>query len=301
MCFSFGKVRIYSTPPTALPQYIKTSYNRAMRKPSTSRLSKKNRYLQIAFNGTLEDARAIIAQLPASDRILIEAGTPLIKRYGMEAVRVLSAWYAQRLLLAGGAISSTSQKNTSSFGVVGLIAQAVIENNRRKNEQHSEVFLPFSPYVVADMKTMDRGRDEVLMAKEAGASGVIALGSAPIETLNAFVAACEEFQMDAMIDMMNVEYPLTVLSALKKKPRVVILHRGVDEERDNRSKMLPLYDIRRVKGAHDMMVSIAGGDTPREVQSAIFNDADIVVIWKSVYENNKDTMELVNNFFKEIK
>lgn len=271
-----------------------------MRTQSTSRLSKKKRYLQLAFNSTLDDARMIISQLPASDRILIEAGTPLIKRYGMDAVRSLNAWYAERLFLAGGTEQS-AKKNANAFGAIGLIATAVIEANRKKNMNMTQVLSQFSPYVVADMKTMDRGRDEVLMAKQAGASAVIALGSAPLETLNAFIGACEELEVDAMIDMMNVEYPLTVLSALKKKPSVIILHRGVDEERDNRSKMLPLYDIRRVKGARDVMISIAGGDTPREVQSAIFNDADIVVIWKSVYENTSETMELVNNFFKEIQ
>ena len=101
-----------------------------------------------------------------------------------------------------------------------------------------------------------------------------------------------------MIDMMNVEFPLAVLRALKKVPRVVVLHRGVDEERDNKEKMLPLHEIRRLKGNYDIMISIAGGDTLREVQSAVFNDADIVVIWKSVYTSSEDTRNLVEGFLK---
>ncbi len=234
-------------------------YYKFMRIPDPSRLSKKNHYLQVAFNSTLEDARGIISILPPSDRIIIEAGTPLIKRYGMDAIRSLRLSWQMRL--------------ASSF----------------------------IPYVVADMKTMDRGRTEVEMAANAGASGIIALGSAPIETLNAFIAACEEFNVDAMIDMMNVEFPVGVLRALKKQPKVVVLHRGVDEERDNREKMLPLHEIRRVKGAYDTLIAVAGGDTAREVQSAAFNDANIVVIWKSVYEQNAQTLDLVNTFLKQIK
>ena len=104
-----------------------------------------------------------------------------------------------------------------------------------------------------------------------------------------------------MVDMMNVEYPLSVLRALKVRPEVVILHRGVDEERFNREKQIPLYEIRRIKGAYDILISIAGGDTLREVQRSIFNDADIVVIWKSVYQSAKDTAALVAGFLKEVK
>jgi bifunctional enzyme Fae/Hps len=44
-------------------------------------------YLQISFdNPSLENAKKIIAQLPGSDRIIIEAGTPLIKRYGTRVI-----------------------------------------------------------------------------------------------------------------------------------------------------------------------------------------------------------------------
>jgi bifunctional enzyme Fae/Hps len=44
-------------------------------------------YLQIALdNPDLEGAKKIINQLPKSDRIIIEAGTPLIKRYGTKVI-----------------------------------------------------------------------------------------------------------------------------------------------------------------------------------------------------------------------
>src|SRR3989344_759283 len=105
-----------------------------------------------------------------------------------------------------------------------------------------------------------------------------------------------------MIDMMNVEYPLSVLRALKKVPPVVIIHRGVDEEKFNQEKQIPLHEIRRIKGNYNnIMISIAGGDTLREVQRSIFNDADIVVVWKSVYQNTSETISLVEGFLKEVK
>ncbi len=267
-----------------------------MRSKDTSRLSKKNHYLQVAFNSTLEDARGIISILPPSERIIIEAGTPLIKQYGMDAIRSLRLWWQMRLLTGGTGNIAQAPSIQTFTDVAAMFAQSMNKQTPLNNALSS-----VSPYIVADMKTMDRGRAEVEMAAEAGASGIIALGSAPIETLNASIAACEEFGVDAMIDMMNVEFPVGVLRALKKQPRVVVLHRGVDEERDNREKMLPLHEIRRVKGAYDTLIAVAGGDTAREIQSAAFNDANIVVIWKSVFEQNAQTLDIVNTFLKQIK
>ena len=63
-------------------------------------LNRKTRYLQIALNSTLENAAGIISSLPASPRIIIEAGTPLIKRYGMDAVRKLNYWWSQKAVSA---------------------------------------------------------------------------------------------------------------------------------------------------------------------------------------------------------
>lgn len=282
-----------------------------MRNTYQPRLKRRQRYLQVALNSTLDDARHIISQLPVSDRIIIEAGTPLIKRYGMDGIRRIRSWYEQRLSGTTSGASFSNPSWSSYFAgndtdaamkmltdlFVGKKTSAVKSAAPSTSPAHGDIV----PYVVADMKTMDRGQTEVEMVAQAGASAAVALGSAPVETLNSFVAACEANGIDAMIDMMNVEYPLHVLRQMRQVPPVVILHRGVDEERDNREKQIPLHEIRRIKGSFDIMISIAGGDTQREVQRAVFNDADIVVIWKSVYTNTKETLELVAGFLKDIK
>lgn len=220
-------------------------------------LSSKKRYLQIAFNSNLNDAYYIISRLPVSDRIILEAGTPLIKQYGMSAVSSIKS-YAQR------------------FG------------NR-------------NPYVVADMKTMDRAETEVTMAVNAGASAVIGLGQAPLETVNSFVAVCKESGADSMIDMMNVEYPITVLRKLRKPPDVVVLHRGVDEQTFNPDKPIPYIQINKVLSTYNVLIAIAGGDNSREVQRAVFNGANIVVVWREFYKASNDTGRLAEEFLKEIK
>ncbi|PWB38767.1 MAG: hypothetical protein C3F02_01600 [Parcubacteria group bacterium] len=266
------------------------------------KLDPRRSYLQVALNSTLEDARLIINQLPLSDRIIVEVGTPLIKRYGEAGIRQIRDWYALHL---SGITTTTgsSAVPTSFFEVLSIImssaktkskAASATTNGAKKKDI-------LSPYIVADLKTMDRGQTEVEMAARGGANAAVALGTAPVETLNEFIAACEANGLDAMIDMMNVDYPLGVLRTLKKIPPVVIIHRGVDEEKFNHEKQIPLHEIRRIKGNYNIMISIAGGDTLREVQSSVFNDADIVVVWKSVFQKTEETIDLINGFLKAIK
>lgn len=215
-------------------------------------LNKRTKYLQVALNGSLSDAANILRVLPQSERILIEAGTPYIKRYGLEGIRFI--------------------KRTR----------------------------PFS-YVVADMKTMDRGETEVRLAKEAGASAIIALGSAPVETINVFIESCKNLGMDSMVDMMNIAHPIKVLRQYKKMPTVIILHRGVDEEAYNRDIPIPYLQINKIRASYDVLISIAGGDTIREVQRAVFNDANIVVVWKEFYQATGNTAQVAEEFLRVIK
>ena len=223
-------------------------------------LDRKKRYLQVALNSTLDEAYEIISQLPASERILIEAGTPLIKQYGSAAIIQLRQWWQERL-------SGTD----------------------------------ILPYVVADLKTIDRGATEVMIVQNTGASAAIAMGQAPIETLNIFIETCTKYGLDSMVDMMNVERPIKVLRNLKKLPTVVILHRGVDEETYNKSIPIPYIQINKIRASYNVMISMAGGDTIREVQRAIFNDADIVVVWKNFYTYSDQTAALAQEFLKVIK
>ena len=161
------------------------------------------------MNGTLEDAREVINQLPISDRIIIEAGTPFIKKYGENGIRQIRQWYEQHLL--GQSLMSNIPAPTS-FG--SLFLQTILNTKTISPpiKNNTEVF----PYIVADLKTMDRGETEVEIAIMGGASAAIALGTAPTETLNSFIEKCEENGLDSMIDMMNVEFPLSVLRSLKK-------------------------------------------------------------------------------------
>jgi len=230
-----------------------------------SKLNPKKRYLQIALNSTLEEAYRIIPQLPISDRILIEAGTPFIKRYGEDGIKQIKSLYGSHVL---GQVSQASQlSNIPSNGLAFRLLKAALKNYSFPDKT-AENSLPFSvyPYVVADLKMMDRGETEVEIAARAGADAAVALGHSPIESLNAFIQKCEDLGLDAMIDMMNVEYPLSVLRQLKKIPRVVVLHRGVDEGEFNKEKQIPLHEIRRIKANYDILISIVGNHSSKALQ-----------------------------------
>ena len=216
-------------------------------------LQKRKKYLHIALNNSLKEAQNIITQLPSSDRILIEVGTPMIKHYGTDAIEQIKNWTAP------------------------------------------------GTYIVADNKCSDLADREVEMMAMAGANASTCLGVAPIETINSFIEECQKYNIDSMIDMMNVEDSLAILKKLKKLPDVVILHRGVDETEVTKGKQIPLYQIKQIKGNYNILVAVAGGDTIKEIQSALFNDADIVVVWKNFYQASGDTAKLASDFLKEIK
>jgi len=219
-------------------------------------LNPRLKYLQIAFNRTLSEVESMIARLPASDRIIIEAGTPFIKNYGTDGIaRLVRLW---RSKVGAGA------------------------------------------YIVADLKCMDRGFTEVQAAKDAGASAATCLGLAPLETIDAFIDQCQKVGVDSMVDMMNVEFPFEILQHLKKLPDIAVMHRGVDEG-ENSAKEVPYTNIIRIKGAYNIMISVAGGESFKEAQRAFFNGADIAVVWKEIFNDPASSGELAEKFLTSIK
>ncbi len=156
--------------------------------------------------------------------------------------------------------------------------------------------------ICADMKIADGAYEEVRMASYAGADSVTALGSASDETLRIFVAACKEFKIASIIDMIGTTNPLKRLWRANIVPDMVYIHRGRDEE-NSFGKIIQYKDIAKLKGKWEMQVGAAGGIDKKELQSAIFNNADIVVVnivrpqdqWKGVvYDNEFD--ENLNKF-----
>lgn len=188
--------------------------------------SSKERYLQIAFNYDLNQVFRILPSIPQDERIMIEAGTPFIKREGLNGVYAIS----------------------------------------RATQGH----------VIADIKTSDGAIQEVKMFKEAGATGMTVLGTAPKETLDFFINSCKKYNIISMIDMIGIDEVLPILRKLFTPPDVVILHKGRDEEQ-TKGKVIPYKQVNKIRSKFNCLISAAGGIDLKETRSAVFNGANIVV------------------------
>lgn len=191
------------------------------------RINPNTRHIQIAFNHSAQDVRRIIPQIPSDGRVIIEAGTPYIKKEGIAGIRLI-----RRL---------------------------------------------WNGIVVADLKVSDGAFNEVLFAYNAGADAITAAGNAPDETLDVFIETCNRFKVTSMIDMLGQENPLKKLMRLKKRPDVVVIHKGRDEEANPRS-IIRYKDINKVRSKFGILISVAGGLNQENVRKAYFNGADIAVL-----------------------
>jgi bifunctional enzyme Fae/Hps len=80
-------------------------------------LDQKTRYLQIAFNYDLGLVRRVLPSIGSSQRILIEAGTPFIKREGVAGIKAIrKVW--------GGHIVADLKTVDGALGEVDLVRAA---------------------------------------------------------------------------------------------------------------------------------------------------------------------------------
>lgn len=200
--------------------------------------------IQLAFNSTFSDFLSVVNYIPKGDHIIIEAGTPLIKKEGIQVVGAMKHYW-------GG-------------------------------------------QVCADMKVVDGAYEEVLMAVEQGATSVTAMGTTSTESLKLFVNTCKQNKIISIIDMMNNINPLRTIWKSGVVPDAVFIHRGRDEE-NAFGKIIQYKDIAKIKGKYDIKLGAAGGIDKKELQSAIFNNSDIVVVnivppgkaWKGIVFNDE--------------
>ncbi len=263
------------------------------------KLEKRKRYLQISFNNTLLEARNIIRKIPFSDQVLIEAGTPLIMKYGMDSLRSLYSYYSYFGIPKF--IKPSINKSVFNIQLRELSWRAFlkdfqeIQKKRQSPASPEENVSILSPYLVADIKCADLSEKELNIVASTHASAATCLGVAPIETIDNFINGCKIRGLDSMIDMIGVENPLLVLNKLTNIPDVVIIHHGVDEIRQGKTNM-PYYQIQAIKGNYDVLVAVAGGD----MDDGFFNGADIVISWEPFYSYTQDTAALMKRFLKRV-
>lgn len=97
-------------------------------------LDHRVRYLQIAFNYDLGMALSVIPRLPRSERILIEAGTPFIKREGMRGVSAIRGLWRGHVVAdiktsdgAAGEVEMVRQAGADAVTVLGNAPTETLE------------------------------------------------------------------------------------------------------------------------------------------------------------------------------
>lgn len=207
-------------------------------------------YLQVALDiPNLEQMLSVVKQLPRSDHLIIEAGTPLIKRYGL------------------GIIQKIREINPSVF-------------------------------IVADLKTLDTGNLEVRIAADEGADAVVVSGLAPIETIEKAIAEAKKTGIYAVIDMLNVNDPISLLKSLSNKPEVIELHRAIDLETKAAKHKWNIEEVKKI--SEKILVAVAGGIKAENAKEAIEAGADIIIVGRAI-TNAKDVEGTARQFLKLLK
>jgi bifunctional enzyme Fae/Hps len=204
-------------------------------------------YLQIALDvPDIDSVKKIVSELPSSDRIILEAGTPLIKKYGAKVIRDI-------------------------------------------RELAKDVF------IVADLKTLDVGQVEVDLAHDETADAVVASGLASRETLDKFNYEARRLGIYPIMDMMGVSNPVEVLKSLTEKPDVIILHRGIDEEKSGKTRWDLIKEIKEISKERKILVAVAGGIEPSSVHEALEAGSDILVVGRYITQS-KDVERSARDF-----
>ncbi|MCX9082710.1 MAG: bifunctional 5,6,7,8-tetrahydromethanopterin hydro-lyase/3-hexulose-6-phosphate synthase [Candidatus Methanoperedens sp.] len=207
-------------------------------------------YLQVAFDMPDIDAvKNILKQVPQSDHLIIEAGTPLIKRYGVNVVQ------------------SIREARPNSF-------------------------------VVADLKTLDTGNLEARMVADATADAIVISGLAPISTIEKAIKEARKTGIYSVIDMLNVDKPMSILKALTVKPNVVELHRAIDTEGKSEHAWGDIQAMKKL--SERMLVAVAGGIRVDSVKEALKSGADIIVVGRAITKA-KDVRSMTEQFIEEMK
>ncbi|HIH78231.1 MAG TPA: bifunctional 5,6,7,8-tetrahydromethanopterin hydro-lyase/3-hexulose-6-phosphate synthase, partial [Halobacteria archaeon] len=207
-------------------------------------------YLQVALDLTdLSRVQEVIEQLPDSDHIIIELGTPLIKRYGIDV------------------ISKIREKKPGVF-------------------------------IVADLKTLDTGNLEARIVANASGDAIVISGLAPIKTIEKAISEAKKTGIYSVIDMLNVKDPIDVLSRLTIKPNVVEIHRAIDNESVEKEDWVVVKEIKNK--FKNILVGVAGGLKPENVQKALDSGADILIVGRGITAS-KDVEGETRKFLKSLK
>lgn len=94
-------------------------------------LDSKIRYLQIAFNSDISLVEEILPQIEENDRVIIEAGTPFIKKEGVHGIRRISQLWNGKIVAdlktTDGALGEVELAYSAGANAATVLGSAPIE------------------------------------------------------------------------------------------------------------------------------------------------------------------------------
>jgi len=121
--------------------------------------------VQFAFNGTMQQVKRLLPKIPYDPRIIIEAGTPYIKQYGMNGVRLIRKLWrgliVADLKITDGAISEVRYAVNAGANAVTVMGSAPIETIDFFNEYCENLGV----YSMIDMLGVDNPLKRLLPLK----------------------------------------------------------------------------------------------------------------------------------------
>jgi bifunctional enzyme Fae/Hps len=164
-------------------------------------------YLQIAFdNPDMEFALSAISQIPKSDHVIIEAGTPLIKRYGMDVISKIRQVRPDAFIVAD--LKTLDTGNLEARMVADAAGDAIVVS------------------ALAPISTIDK------LIEEAHKTGIYAVMDTlnqhdPISVLKQLKVMPDVIELHRGIDVENTEHAWGNIAEIKKvAPKALIAVAG---------------------------------------------------------------------------
>ncbi|MDR3062612.1 MAG: bifunctional 5,6,7,8-tetrahydromethanopterin hydro-lyase/3-hexulose-6-phosphate synthase [Methanobrevibacter sp.] len=200
-------------------------------------------YLQVALDlDNADTMEQIIAQIPDKERILLEAGTPLVKRFGVDIISKIRELRPNAFIIA--------DLKTLDVGRIEVKMAA---------DQTADAI------AISGLGTIESIEKAIQEAQKQGIYSILDLMNVD-NFIEKIVALKDDLKPDIVLLHRNVD-----LETLKTE-------RG--EDLDDISEWGNIKEIKKLIG--DGLAAVAGGITPDKVEEAISKGADIIVVGRYI-------------------